>query len=52
MERVFPAVDGLTIKHILLALAVGVAAGFFIVVLDQFVVQKVESAVGLTPSTA
>jgi len=47
-----PTSDGLSIKHIAVGLGIGIMAGFLIVILDQFVVSKVEAAIGLTPSTA
>lgn len=46
------ALKSLSLMHILAALGVGVAAGFMIVILDQYVVSKIETAVGLSPSTA
>lgn len=45
-------VDGLAPKHILLTFAVGIIAGFAIVVVDNYVVQKLEAAVGVTPGAA
>jgi len=52
MQAIESMAGGLSIRHILMGLGVGVVAGILIVVLDQFVVSKVEAAVGLTPSTA
>lgn len=44
--------SNISIKHVLAALGIGIAAGFMIVILDQYVVSKIETAIGLTPSTA
>lgn len=45
-------VDGLGPKHIALTFLGGIVAGIFIVLVDNFVVQKLETAVGVTPGAA
>lgn len=46
------SMDGFSLKHLGMAFAVAVVAGVMISLLDSYVIQRAESAVGLVPSQA
>lgn len=50
MEKIFS--DGFSLKHLGMAFGVAVIAGVMVSLLDSYVVQRAEAAVGLVPSQA
>jgi hypothetical protein len=44
--------DGAQAKHLLIVFAAGIVGGLIVVLVDNYVVMKLESAVGVTPGQA